>query len=985
MPGRPKAVTTAEGRQVKREAVERDRHASDVEKQMRKQAELERKEAGRREVAVQREAERAAARQRKQWEKELQHRQREAARAAERDAREVERCVGDLVRRVEALSGRQAKVAGAEAQRQRAVMGRQQKAAERARRDAAEWVEARERRERRREARPVLYAILRVGSGEGGSLRVRLWLCRPNETPDGPSPLSTVASRLLREYDPSDSSEAFGKGHRWTRMLRAAESHLQAAVGGGVVVRSSMGCGRWAFVPWLVVADPGESTQHGLYIQYLFAPNCSSLYLCLGQGTSKLKMAFGQAAAARHLQLVAAFVRRKCREMLEPELQRAGFDLDGRIDLQGGVGGGSALAAQYEQGVILSRRYDAELPEEGEMLSHLRCLLGLYARVLRDEEYVNRIVRPSDAQLATVYGAKLAAIRDSVAEWEEGGGEGGEGGAGGAEGGAEEVGSERRSDGWSEDEEKQGEGAHASAPAVPPFDAGDDAHGWVRHPSRKRAEAGRGVKQHERVWLMLKGASVRLEVPRVAKRGRQEGGGKAGEHGEEDWFQAQRERSKARRLAQGARGHEHTAGEEASAGATGGGGVGEDGTSVQGGAWEGSGQGAGDESGDVTGSGPPPLPAAVIKTEAGQPLRAPPPPTPVIKTEAEHLAAPTHEGAWGGGGGGAWGSGAGGLAKGVPRVWGGGSGDAALAAQAEEAWDGVAGGEAGAETGTPEAASHASESGDPVWDDGDPLADSADPLDSGEQLGNATEDELEDGFEALAHMGHGELQGLWDEAGEGPTDGGEMGGVGGEQTDGGEVGVAGEAGGDGAGGLAVAAGPTVGADARGTAVGRPSRWVGNDRAAVRRAADLARASAAERAGVALQAEALPGSPGFVTEVKGVGKLLLSTRNATGYQGVFMPRDKSKPGRPSKYVAFLNCGGVTKHIGSFHTALEAAICYTRRKNVLAAKSAHIHKRPRPRNGTLLEPFVLQSDAGEALAPAAQTEAPAMLMPMEVEEL
>ena len=36
-------------------------------------------------------------------------------------------------------------------------------------------------------------------------------------------------------------------------------------------------------VPWLVVASPRESTQHGLYLQYLFSADSSAVYLCLGQ------------------------------------------------------------------------------------------------------------------------------------------------------------------------------------------------------------------------------------------------------------------------------------------------------------------------------------------------------------------------------------------------------------------------------------------------------------------------------------------------------------------------------------------------------------------------------------------------------------------------------------------------------------------------------------------------------------------------------
>ena len=45
------------------------------------------------------------------------------------------------------------------------------------------------------------------------------------------------------------------------------ELGLQQSVGEQYAVRSSMGCGGWASVPWLAVSHPSESTQHGLYLQ----------------------------------------------------------------------------------------------------------------------------------------------------------------------------------------------------------------------------------------------------------------------------------------------------------------------------------------------------------------------------------------------------------------------------------------------------------------------------------------------------------------------------------------------------------------------------------------------------------------------------------------------------------------------------------------------------------------------------------------------
>ena len=165
-----------------------------------------------------------------------------------------------------------------------------------------------------------MYASLSLCGGGGGGARVRLRLSRPaaaDALPEGPLPVGTVAWRLFGEYDFASKDERcvcvvleplvfgtppartwgclarFSSRHRWALMLRAAEVHLQAEVGDRFVVRSSCGCGGWARVPWLVVSDPGESTQHGLYLQYLFAADMSAVYLSLGQGTTRLRTAFG--------------------------------------------------------------------------------------------------------------------------------------------------------------------------------------------------------------------------------------------------------------------------------------------------------------------------------------------------------------------------------------------------------------------------------------------------------------------------------------------------------------------------------------------------------------------------------------------------------------------------------------------------------------------------------------------------------------------
>ena len=89
----------------------------------------------------------------------------------------------------------------------------------------------------------------------------------------------------------------------------------------------------------------------------------SGVYLCLGQGTSKLKAAFGATEASEHLATVGAFVRERFTALLGED---SGFDLTGQVELRAR---GKALAASYEQGAIVSVLYErGRCPTEEVML-----------------------------------------------------------------------------------------------------------------------------------------------------------------------------------------------------------------------------------------------------------------------------------------------------------------------------------------------------------------------------------------------------------------------------------------------------------------------------------------------------------------------------------------------------------------------------------------------------------------------------------------
>ena len=212
------------------------------------------------------------------------------------------------------------------------------------------------------------------------------------------SRLADGITRLMDEYDWTNKQEAFKKGHRWMQLLDSVELGLQRNIGAKYAVRSSMGCGGWAKVPWLAVSDPSESTQHGLYLQYLFRADMSAVYLCLGQGTSLLKKAFGNSAAARHLSHVGEFVRGKVKELLGDAVHASGLDLDGGIALHSGSQG---LGADYEKGCVVARMYPHGEPlEEGVLLAQLDEMIEIYEAILTDDKYALQIKAPMDKALA---------------------------------------------------------------------------------------------------------------------------------------------------------------------------------------------------------------------------------------------------------------------------------------------------------------------------------------------------------------------------------------------------------------------------------------------------------------------------------------------------------------------------------------------------------------------------------------------------------
>ena len=343
--------------------------------------------------------------------------EREAAAAAQRAAKKEEgtraacaKCISDLIVKIEkrevreeerrqkeaqrAHMKRQLSAAAAEARGERKAQRQAQKQA-----DAAEEKQLKHlRRLRALAAQKNVYATVTTAAAnaDGGGARAVLRLRPPTDEERGVTALGAGLQRLCAEYKwEKNEAEPFSAQHRWQVLMGRVELYVQRELGAAYAVRSSMGCGGWAKVPWLAVSDTSESTQHGLYLQYLIRADCTAVHFCLGQGTTKLKKLFGGAAASRHLRHVGEYVRKRCRTLLGDD---SPFDLEGEISLGAGS---NSLADGYEKASIVSRTYTiGALPDEATLLAELRQLLAAYAAVLSDAEYIDGIKKPVDQQIA---------------------------------------------------------------------------------------------------------------------------------------------------------------------------------------------------------------------------------------------------------------------------------------------------------------------------------------------------------------------------------------------------------------------------------------------------------------------------------------------------------------------------------------------------------------------------------------------------------
>lgn len=183
-------------------------------------------------------------------------------------------------------------------------------------------------------------------------------------------------SEILASYD-SPQRGAFGKESAVYQTFMEAGEELQevepVSERNELRVKASAGTGNWARVPWIALMDQREttSTQHGIYVVYLFRQDMSGVYLTFNQGVTQLYSDRGAQEARNVLHERAEAAR-----AYADHLSERGFALDNEtIDLRTNAD----LGKRYQESTIAHKFYPADdLPSDDELIADLEAALKAY-------------------------------------------------------------------------------------------------------------------------------------------------------------------------------------------------------------------------------------------------------------------------------------------------------------------------------------------------------------------------------------------------------------------------------------------------------------------------------------------------------------------------------------------------------------------------------------------------------------------------------
>lgn len=187
---------------------------------------------------------------------------------------------------------------------------------------------------------------------------------------------------ILSNYTDARKQAPFGKEHalwkQFEELERVMEHHPVIQRHENIKVAWSVGQGNWARVPWVALLNRNETTttQHGVYVVFLFREDMTGVYLTFNQGVTDLRNRHGTREARDILRRRAEQLQR-----LLPDGSTS-FRTDGHIDLRTQ----SNLGKQYEASTIAYRLYEkGHIPSDAVLFADLEVLLETYERYMSSE------------------------------------------------------------------------------------------------------------------------------------------------------------------------------------------------------------------------------------------------------------------------------------------------------------------------------------------------------------------------------------------------------------------------------------------------------------------------------------------------------------------------------------------------------------------------------------------------------------------------
>lgn len=159
-------------------------------------------------------------------------------------------------------------------------------------------------------------------------------------------------------------------------------------------IKSSVGNGQWAVIPWIVLFDTDISTSatEGTYIVYLFAEDMSKVYLSLGQGWTYYRNEFGTKIGQSKIKAVSDYWRNNLK-LTSNNFNTKEIHLIDPLKRYG-----TSLPRGYELGNIMSIEYDAnQLPDNQKMEDDLSLMIQSL------EELKSKLISSRDIDLSNKY------------------------------------------------------------------------------------------------------------------------------------------------------------------------------------------------------------------------------------------------------------------------------------------------------------------------------------------------------------------------------------------------------------------------------------------------------------------------------------------------------------------------------------------------------------------------------------------------------